>query len=177
MGAVKLDKYVGIDVSETRLDLMVRPTGARYQHANDTEGIARLVRQLRQLRLVLVVCEATGGSERLLVGARAAIRLPIVVVNPRQLRDFAKATGRLAKTDRLDAEVIAGSLGASRRHPVHCPLLMPSRCTSWSLVASNSSRCAPPKAIAADWRRAACASNWMSISPGWIVSSGTWTTN
>src|ERR687886_456601 len=102
-----MDKYVGIHVSKNMLDLLVRPTGTRQQHPNDVDGIAALVKQLRQLRPSLIVCEATGGWEPLGVGALAAPRLPIVVVNPRQVRDFAKATGRLAKTDRLDAEVIA----------------------------------------------------------------------
>jgi len=103
----KVDKYVGIDVSKNTLDVMVRPIGTRQQQANDAAGIAQLVKQLRRLRPALVVCEATGGWERLLVGVLATAHLPIVVVNPRQVRDFAKATGRLAKTDRLDAEVIA----------------------------------------------------------------------
>jgi transposase len=85
----------------------VRPTGARHQQSNTVDGIAELVKHLRHLRPALIVCEATGGWERVLVGALATARLPIVVVNPRQVRDFAKATGRLAKTDRLDAEVIA----------------------------------------------------------------------
>ena len=121
MGEAKLDKYVGIDVSKTTLDLMVRPTGTRQQQANDADGIAQLVKQLRQLRPALVVCEATGGWERLLVGALAAARLPIVMVNPRQVRDFAKATGRLAKTDRLDAEVIARFAEAVQPEPRALP--------------------------------------------------------
>src|SRR4051812_34498633 len=99
------------------LDVMVRPTGDRHQQANDAEGIAQLIKQLRKVRPALVVCEATGGWERLLVGALAAARLPIVVVNPRQVRDFAKATGRLAKTDQLDADVIARFAEAVRPEP------------------------------------------------------------
>ena len=100
-------RYVGIDVSKQRLDVAVRPRGERRQVANDPTGIARLVRDLRRLRPALVVCESTGGWERLLVSSLAAGRLPIVVVNPRQVRDFARATGQLAKTDELDAQVIA----------------------------------------------------------------------
>ena len=88
MGVAKVDKFVGIDVSKTTLDLMVRPTGTRQQQGNDADGIAQLIKQLRKIRPALVVCEATGGWERLLVGALAAARLPIVVVNPRQVRDF-----------------------------------------------------------------------------------------
>jgi transposase len=121
VGVAKVDKFVGIDVSKTTLDLMVRPTGTRHQQANDADGIAQLIKQLRKIRPALVVCEATGGWERLLVGALAAARLPIVVVNPRQVRDFAKATGRLAKTDRLDAEVIARFAEAVRPEPRALP--------------------------------------------------------
>jgi Transposase len=70
-----------------------RPAGDRYQQANDADGIAQLIKQLRKVRPALVVCEATGGWERLLVGALATARLPIVVVNPRQVRDFARLPG------------------------------------------------------------------------------------
>lgn len=121
MGEAKVDKYVGIDVSKNTLDLMVRPTGTRHQHPNDADGIAQLVTQRRRLRPVLVVCEATGGWERSLVGALATARLPSVVVNPRQVRDFAKATGRLAKTDRLDAEVSARFAEAVHPEPRALP--------------------------------------------------------
>lgn len=121
MGAAKVDKYVGIDVSKGTLDLAVRPTGGRQQHANDAAGIAQLIKHLRKVRPALVVCEATGGWERLLVGALAAAHLPIVVVNPRQVRDFAKATGQLAKTDRLDAEIIAHFAAAVRPEPRALP--------------------------------------------------------
>jgi transposase len=121
VGETKVDKYVGVDVSKNTLDLMVRPTGTRLQRPNDADGIAQLVKQLRRIRPKLVVCEATGGWERLLVGALATVRLPIVVVNPRQVRDFAKATGRLAKTDRLDAEVIARFAEAVQPEPRPLP--------------------------------------------------------
>lgn len=121
MGAAKVDKYVGIDVSKSTLDLDVRPRGERHQYSNDAAGIAQLVKQLRKVRPVLIVCEATGGWERLLVGALAVAHLPIVVVNPRQVRDFAKATGRLAKTDRLDAEIIARFGEAVRPQPRALP--------------------------------------------------------
>jgi transposase len=107
VGGAKTDKYVGIDVSKDTLDVMVRPSGARHQHPNDAEGIGQLAKLLRRQRPTLVLCEATGSWERQLVCALASAGLPILVVNPRQVRDFAKATGRLAKTDRLDAEVIA----------------------------------------------------------------------
>jgi transposase len=94
-------------VSKTTLDLTGRPTGARHQHAKTVDGIAELVKHLRHRRPALIVSQATGGWERVLVGALATARLPSVVVNPRQVRDFATATGSLAKTERLDAAVSA----------------------------------------------------------------------
>ena len=96
--------YVGIDV---RLDVAVRPGGDRCEVSNDEAGIAALVAQMQQLNPVALVLEASGGLELPLVAALAAASLPVVVVNPRQVRDFAKATGRLAKTDSLDAAVLA----------------------------------------------------------------------
>ena len=96
MGVAKTAKYVGIAVSKDTLDRLVRPTGAQHQHPNDADGIAQIVKFLRRQRPTLVVCEATGGWERLLVGALATAGLPIVVVNPRQVRDFAKATAKAA---------------------------------------------------------------------------------
>jgi transposase len=104
------NSYVGIDVSKARLDIAVRPSGEAWQSANDEAGIAALVDRLRTLQPLapqLIVLEATGGLERLVVAALALAELPVVVVNPRQVRDFAKATGRLAKTDAVDAAVLA----------------------------------------------------------------------
>ena len=99
--------YVGIDVAKARVDVAVRPLGDRCEVSNDEDGIAALVAQLQQLNPAAVVLEASGGLELPLVAALAAASLPVVVVNPRQVRDFAKATGRLAKTDSLDAAVLA----------------------------------------------------------------------
>lgn len=99
--------FVGIDVSKDRLEVALRPTGDRWAVANDEPGIARLVERLRGLAPTLIVLEATGGLAVPLTGALAAAGLPVVVVNPRQVRDFAKATGQLAKTDALDAAVLA----------------------------------------------------------------------
>ncbi len=99
--------FVGIDVSKDRLDVALRPTGERWAVANDEPGIARLVVRLQAVRPALVVLEATGGLELPVTGALAAAGLPVVVVNPRQVRDFAKATGQLAKTDALDADILA----------------------------------------------------------------------
>lgn len=99
--------YVGIDVAKERLDVALRPVGAGWQVANDERGIAELVTRLDQLGPALVVLEATGGMELPLVGALAAAGLPVVVINPRRAREFARATGRLAKTDAIDAQVLA----------------------------------------------------------------------
>ena len=99
--------YAGIDVSKDRLDLAVRPSGTVRTIAYDADGIRSLVSELRCLGPSAVVVESTGGLELPLAGALAAASLPVVVVNPRQVRDFARATGRLAKTDVLDARVLA----------------------------------------------------------------------
>ena len=99
--------YVGIDVSKDRLDVHVQPTGEAFAVARDGEGLAALVERLRSLKPKLIVLEATGGFETTVAAALAAANLPLVVVNPRQIRNFARALGRLAKTDALDAEVIA----------------------------------------------------------------------
>ena len=99
--------FVGIDVSKARLDVAVHP-GAEVWHAsNDARGIAELLEQLKELGPELIVVEATGGYENAGVAALGAAGLPVVVVNPRQVRDFAKAMGLLAKTDRIDASVLA----------------------------------------------------------------------
>jgi transposase len=100
-------RCVGIDVAKATLDVQVRPSEERWTAANDDAGIRTLVAQLRGVAPTQVVLEATGGYELAVVSALAAAALPVVVVNPRQVRDFAKATGRLAKTDRLDAAVLA----------------------------------------------------------------------
>lgn len=99
--------FVGIDVSKTQLDIALRPSGATGSFPNDQTGIHRLVEQLRAVKPELIVLEATGGIERAVVRALVAAELPIAVANPRQVRDFAKATGQLAKTDVLDAQVLA----------------------------------------------------------------------
>jgi transposase len=100
-------RWGGIDVAKATLDVQVRPSEERWTAANDDAGIRTLVAQLRGVAPTQVVLEATGGYELAVVSALAAAALPVVVVNPRQVRDFAKATGRLAKTDRLDAAVLA----------------------------------------------------------------------
>ena len=107
-------RFVGIDVSKTQLDVAVRPTGNRWVLPYDETGIEGLIPQIVDLGPALVLLEATGGLELPLVAALAAAALPVVVVNPRQVRDFARATGTLAKTDALDARVLAHFADAVR---------------------------------------------------------------
>jgi len=99
--------FVGIDVSKARLDVAVRPWGQSESVTNDEAGIKSLVKRLGEIQPALIVLEATGGVERQLTRALVNAELPVVVINPRQVRDFAKATGQLAKTDSIDALVLA----------------------------------------------------------------------
>ena len=107
-------RFVGIDVSKAQVDVAVRPTGRRWVMSYDEAGSKELVSQMVDLGPALVLLEATGGLELPLVAALAAAALPVVVVNPRQVRDFARATGTLAKTDSLDAAVLAHFADAVR---------------------------------------------------------------
>src|SRR5437588_12013540 len=99
--------FVGIDVAQATLEVAVRPTGEAWQVANDETAFSDLIERLREIKPVLIVLEATGGIHLPVVAALAAAKLPVVAVNPRQARDFAKATGKLAKTDRIEARVLA----------------------------------------------------------------------
>jgi transposase len=99
--------WVGVDVSKAELDVAVRPSGTRWQVRNDATGIDALVERCSALAPERIVLEATGGFEMGVAAALGAKQLPVVIVNPRQVRDFARATGQLAKTDRLDADVLA----------------------------------------------------------------------
>ena len=101
------ERFIGIDVAKAQLDIAARPSGDRWQVDNGPDGWATLVEQLRQLQPTLIVLEATGGFEAGAVATLAAAGLPLVVVNPRQVRDFARATGQLAKTDAISAAVLA----------------------------------------------------------------------
>tara|TARA_B100002003_G_C14070547_1_gene515044 strand:- start:36 stop:986 length:951 start_codon:yes stop_codon:yes gene_type:complete len=112
---------VGIDVSKAALDIAIRPTGQHWQIPHTNDAIHDLASQLVSLHPFLVVLEATGGLEIPLTGALATAGLPIVVVNPRQVRDFAKATGKLAKTDAIDAHVLAHFAEAVRPTPRPLP--------------------------------------------------------
>jgi transposase len=112
--------FIGIDVSQARLDIAVRP-GTVFSITHEESAITTVVDQLRTLSPTLIVLEATGGMEIPLTSALATAGLPVVVVNPRQVRDFAKASGHLAKTDALDAQVLAQFAEVMRPQPRPLP--------------------------------------------------------
>lgn len=112
--------YVGIDVAKAQLDIAVRPSGQQWVTATDPVSLDTLVGQLQNLQPELIVLEATGGREGAVVAALATAGLPLAVVNPRQVRNFARAVGQLAKTDALDAQVLAHF--AQVIHPAPRPL-------------------------------------------------------
>ena len=113
--------YVGIDVAKDRLDVHLRPSGEAFAVARDGKGLEELTARLGGLGVALVVLEATGGFEVTVAAALCAAGLPLAVVNPRQVRDFARATGRLAKTDALDAAAIAHFAEAVHPEPRPVP--------------------------------------------------------
>ncbi len=99
--------YVGIDVAKDRMDIFIRPTGHSWSSSYGEAEVDELVAKLQTIQPTVAIVEATGGLELPLVAALAAASLPVAVVNPRQVRDFAKSTGQLAKNDRLDARILA----------------------------------------------------------------------
>ncbi len=107
MTSTKAIEYVGIDVSKARLDVAVESTGECWNVANDETEVSGLVTRLSRMALGRVVVEATGGQERRLVECLSAAGLPVSLVNPQQVRHFARGLGRRAKTDRIDALVLA----------------------------------------------------------------------
>ena len=111
---MKSDTFVGIDVSKSNLDVAVYPSGQQETWDNDDNGIGQLVGFVKSLSATLIVIEATGGYELLASSMLSAHGLPVVVINPRQVRSFAKATGKLAKTDKIDAHSIAHFASAVR---------------------------------------------------------------
>ena len=113
--------YVGIDVSKARLEVALLPTGESFVVANDEDGLEQLLGRLKELHPIVVVLEASGGFERPVAGRLAASGIAVCVLNPRQTRDFARATGRLAKTDRLDAKILARFAEAVRPAPRTLP--------------------------------------------------------
>ncbi len=116
-----MDCYIGIDVSKATLDVASLPNGESWTVTNDDLGLAELTPRLIALAPALIVLEATGGFEMLAAITLAKTGLPIAVVNPRQVRDFAKALGRLAKTDALDAGILAEFAQRVRPEPRPLP--------------------------------------------------------
>lgn len=113
--------YVGIDISKAKLDVAHGPSGKVWSVANDQQGQALLVERLQAIKPELVVMEASGGFEVAIAAAVAQGGLSVAVVNPRQMRDFARAIGKLAKTDRIDAKVIARFAEVVRPEPRPLP--------------------------------------------------------
>jgi transposase len=111
-----MDRFIGVDVSKKLLDVSIRPSNERTQFPNDEQGINSLIESLGK-QVTLLVVEATGGYEMPLVVHLLAKGIPVALVNPRQVRDFAKATGQLAKTDAIDAKVLAHFADAVRPTP------------------------------------------------------------
>ena len=120
MSEMTFEKFVGIDVSKGTLDLCTEPAGETLHVDYDDKGISHIVKHLVALAPTLIVMEATGGLEMRLAGELAAKSLQVAIINPRQARDFAKATGQLAKTDLVDAAILAAFARAIR--PVVRPL-------------------------------------------------------
>ncbi len=113
--------FVGIDVSKDRLDVHVRPNGAAFAVTRDGRGLEELIERLRALTPTLIAVEATGGYETIVAAAIAGASLPLAVINPAQVRHFAQALGKRAKTDPIDAAVIARFAEAARPEPRSIP--------------------------------------------------------
>lgn len=109
-----VDIFIGIDVSKAWLDIAVHEQAEAFRTGNEDIGIASLVKRLKELKPTLIVLEPTGGFEKLVIAELAHAGLPVVAINAKRVRDFARATGQLAKTDKLDAKVLAHFAAAVR---------------------------------------------------------------
>jgi transposase len=118
---MKMQVFVGLDVSKQHLDVALRPQGRHFVTPNDDRGIKQLVKRLAALQPELVVLEASGGYEFLVIAALAEAQLPVALVNPQAVRKFAGAAGKLAKTDKIDAQVLAHFAEALRPEPRPLP--------------------------------------------------------
>jgi transposase len=125
-----MERFVGIDVAKETFDLCILPEGPLQHRENNPQGIRLTVETLKALNPTLIVMEATGGYETLLAAELQAANLPVAIVNPRRVRDFARARGRMAKTDKIDARIIA-EFAATLRPPVQGILDRP----SWQMKA------------------------------------------
>jgi len=149
------ERFVGIDISKQELVVAVRPTTELQTFTNTEEGLATLVRFLQELSASSIVLEATGGFARAAVNAMALAALPVVVVNPRQIRDFARSVGLLAKTDAIDARIIARFAEAVR--PEFRPL---KDLETQKLGDLNNRRCQIVEMITAEKNRLGMAPVW-----------------
>ena len=113
--------FVGIDVAKAQWDIALRPSGERWAVPHEASGVALLVDRVQTLQRTRMVLEATGGLARAVTRALATAGLPVVVVHPRQVRDCARATGQLAKTDALDARALAHGADVIRPTPRPLP--------------------------------------------------------
>jgi transposase len=127
------ERFVGIDVSKLWVDVYVRPDGIAFRCATEAPGLSELVQRLRPLAPLVIVMEASGGYESIVALSLAEAGLPVAIVNPRQVRKFAEALGQLAKTDALDARVIAHFAEAVR--PIPRPMPDPMRVQLQELLA------------------------------------------
>jgi transposase len=118
---MKTQVFVGLDVSKQHLDVAVRPQNRHFVTPNDDRGTKQLVKRLAALKPQLIVLEASGGYEFLVTAALAEAQLPVALVNPQSVRKFAGATGKLAKTDKIDAQVLAHFAEALRPEPRPLP--------------------------------------------------------
>ena len=114
MNETMVEKFVGIDVSKSTLDVCIEPAVQTLHVAYDEAGVKQIIVRLKEINPTLIVMEATGGLEIRIATELASKGLPVAVINPRQARDFAKATGQLAKTDQVDAAVLAAFAQAIR---------------------------------------------------------------
>jgi transposase len=115
------DVFVGIDIAQERLDVHVLPQGDAFKYQNDANGIERLVIHLQKVAPTVIVVEASGGFEISLAAELGAANLPLAIVNPRQVRDFARGIGKLAKTDAIDAYVLANFAQTNKIEPRPLP--------------------------------------------------------
>jgi transposase len=103
----QLNQYVGIDVCKKYLDVYIRPQGDYFRTENDSTGVTQIQNKLTELKIECIVLEATGGMEQLAARTLSQKGLPVVIINPRQVKNFARASGKLAKTDKIDAQILA----------------------------------------------------------------------
>ena len=167
-------RFVGIDVAKRQLDIAERPGGERWAMGNDDAGIAALLERLGGSGpIALIVLEATGGYEMPVVAALTAVGLPVVVVNARQVRDFARAVGKLAKTDAIDAAILAQCAEAVRPERGRCRMSSPRRFKAGWRAAGNCWRCCWPRSSGWRWRCGRSAPRSSSTSSGCAAKWGT----